>query len=263
MSERKRPVIAIDGPAGVGKSTLAKRLADALDFVRLDTGAMYRALALKALEADMDLDAGGALGVLARNSEITLEPMAHTTRVLLDGRDVTQRIRDADVSQAASRVSAHAPVREWMVSQQRLMGAGGGVVMEGRDIGTKVFPDAEVKIFLEANEQTRASRRWREEAAKTKEHYVTEVDENMPPEAEILRQLRERDERDRGRAASPLVAAEDAVVVDTTALDEDEVLAAVLKVIASRRPDLRVRRERGELLAQAEPLGPLGPRGES
>jgi cytidylate kinase len=241
----------------VGKSTLAKRLADSLDFVRLDTGAMYRALALKALEADMDLDAGAALGSLAVHSNIVLEPMAHTTRVLLDGQDVTQRVRDADVTQAASRVSVHPAVREWMVSRQRAMGASGGVVMEGRDIGTIVFPDAEVKIFLEASEQARAGRRWREEAGKTIEHYVTEVDKNMPPEEEILRQLRERDERDRTRAASPLRAAEDAVVVDTTALDEDEVLAEVLKVIASRWPELRVRRERGEL------SGPSAPRAES
>jgi CMP/dCMP kinase len=263
MSPRNRPVIAIDGPAGVGKSTLAKRLADALDFIRLDTGAMYRALALKALESDMDLDVGGPLGSLAQQTSITLEPMAHTTRVLMDGQDVTQRIRDADVTQAASRVSVHPAVRQWMVDRQRILGEKGGVVMEGRDIGTVVFPDAELKLFLEASEQARAGRRWREEAGKEIEHYVTQVDKNMPPEEEILRQLRERDDRDRSRAASPLHAAEDAVVLDTTALDEDAVLAEVLKVIASRWPDLPVRRARGERGEPLAPAGPAGPRGES
>jgi cytidylate kinase len=157
---RTRPVIAIDGPSGVGKSTLAARLALALRFTKLDTGAMYRALALKALEQDMDFDREAPLVALAETTAIALEPSTHATRVVLDTRDVSERIRDADVTQAASRVSVHPGVRRWMVARQRAMGEQGGVVMEGRDIGTVVFPDAEVKFFLDAAEEVRGERRF-------------------------------------------------------------------------------------------------------
>jgi cytidylate kinase len=230
---RQRPVIAIDGPSGVGKSTLASRLAQALDFTKLDTGAMYRALALKALESDMDFEQEGPLVSLAGNTKIVLEPMTHTTRVLVDGRDVTQRLREPDVTQAASRVSVHPRVRAWMVERQRALGAQGGVVMEGRDIGTVVFPDAEVKFFLDASETARAERRYLEETA---QRGATELSEE-----EVRRQIRDRDQRDRTREASPLVAAEDAVLLDTTALTLEQVLARSLEVIGSRFPGLAVR----------------------
>src|SRR5262249_39938224 len=153
-------VIAIDGPAGSGKSTLAARLARRYGYINIESGAMYRALALKAITQGVPLDDGQALGTLARQSRIDLLPGRESNQVLLDGKDVTERIRLQDVTSAASRVSVHPPVREWMVRCQQEMGAGGGIVMEGRDIGTKVFPQAEVKIFLDAAPEVRGTRRF-------------------------------------------------------------------------------------------------------
>jgi CMP/dCMP kinase len=254
-------VIAIDGPAGAGKSTVARRLAARLGYTYIDTGAMYRAVALWALRQSVDLSDMHRLDQLAQAAAIELD--SDQERVLLNDEDVTEAIRTPEVGLAASQIAAVPAVRRALVSKQRTFAERQNVVMEGRDIGTVVFPDAELKLFLEASEQARAGRRWREEAGKEIEHYVTQVDKNMPPEEEILRQLRERDDRDRSRAASPLHAAEDAVVLDTTALDEDAVLAEVLKVIASRWPDLPVRRARGERGEPLAPAGPAGPRGES
>src|SRR5271169_6111405 len=141
----RKLTIAIDGPAGAGKSTIASRLARKLGYVNLESGAMYRALALKAIDRDASFDDEDALVKLAENSRIQLEPTRGGNRTLLDGKDVSSRIRERDVTEAASRVSVHPAVRAWMVEHQREMGAGGGVVMEGRDIGTKVFPDADLK----------------------------------------------------------------------------------------------------------------------
>ena len=216
MSAKRKLVIAIDGPAGSGKSTIAARLAQKLGYVNLESGAMYRAMALKALEQQVSADDPEALRRLADSTVIQLHPQPDGNRVLLDGRDVSQRIREGDVTLAASRVSMHPAVREIMVARQRDMGALGGVVMEGRDIGTAVFPHADVKVFLDADARIRAERR------------VAQNGTHTPQEARrIVEDLVLRDQRDRTRAVSPLVAAPDAVILDTTHLSIDEVVAEV------------------------------------
>src|SRR5271166_5211147 len=220
-SQRKL-IIAIDGPAGAGKSTIASRLARKLGYVNLESGAMYRALALRAIEWDASFDDEAALLKLAEDSRITLDRSIGGHRVLLNGKDVSARIRERDVTEGASRVSVHPKVREWMVARQREMGLGGGVVMEGRDIGTKVFPDADLKIFLDADPVIREQRRLDQQRVR-----------GAPAET-IAAELRERDQRDRNRAASPLVAAEDAVVLDSTHMNEDEVLHRIEELVEQR-----------------------------
>lgn len=218
----RKLIIAIDGPAGAGKSTIASRLARKLGYANLESGAMYRALALKAIENDTSFDDEAALDQLAHNSKIKIEPTLGGNRVLLDGRDVTQRVREEDVSQAASRVSVHPKVRDWMVARQCELGVNGGVVMEGRDIGTKVFPDADVKIFLDADPVIREERRIQQQ------HSRGASAESMAAE------LRERDRRDRTRANSPLVPAKDATIIDSSSLTEDEVVRRVEALVAAK-----------------------------
>ncbi len=225
MSTRKI-IIAIDGPAGSGKSTLASRLARKLGYVNIESGAMYRALALKAIENDVAVNEEAALVKLAQDSDIDLEPRLDGNRVLLDGADVTERVREQDVTEAASKVSVHPRVRAWMVARQQQMGTEGGIVMEGRDIGTKVFPDAEVKIFLDAAPEVRGERRFKQDPVGVGERQ---------PEA-VLKELRERDQRDRTRATSPLVPAADAVVIDSTHMGIEEVVAQVEGIIEKRLP---------------------------
>jgi cytidylate kinase len=245
-ARRSRPIIAIDGPAGAGKSTLAAHLARRFGFLNLETGAMYRALALKAIENDYSFDDEGPLLVLAEATRIQLQPHLDGNRVLLDGMDVSRRIREADVTSAASRISVHPLLRAWMVKQQRALGVAGGVVMEGRDIGTAVFPDAEVKIFLDAAPEVRGNRRFRQ-VAPTEVTTARQTEARQRPNAEsaeqeratreaILEEMRERDRRDRNRAESPLRPAEDAVILDSTAMTLEEVLAAAEQIVAEHLP---------------------------
>jgi len=223
--------IAIDGPAGAGKSTVARRVAAMLGYLYLDSGAMYRAVALKALERKIPLENEARLEALALETHIALKaPTAEQeaaglkNRVFLDGREVTEDIRAAEVAQAASRLATIAAVRRVLVAAQQHAGQGGGVVMEGRDIGTVVFPEAELKIFLEASPETRAQRRWKEHQEKGDATTLLAV----------LQEVRERDKRDRERKVSPLVKAKDAVLVDNTAMGIDET-ARLIVFLADER----------------------------
>jgi cytidylate kinase len=221
-SKPRKLIIAIDGPAGVGKSTIASRLARKLGYANLESGAMYRALALKAILSDASFDEEATLAKLAQDSNIQLEPTSTGNRVLLDGNDVTQRVREADVTEGASRVSVHPQVRAWMVARQQEMGAQGGVVMEGRDIGTKVFPHADVKVFLDADPVVREQRRLQQQNLRGSAAQATAAE------------LRDRDQRDRTRAVSPLKPAADALVLDSTKMSEDEVLRKVEELVQSK-----------------------------
>jgi CMP/dCMP kinase len=236
---KRGPIIAIDGPAGAGKSTVARHLAHHFGLLNLETGAMYRAFALKAILADEDFDDGAALERLARDTQIRLEADRAGNRVLLDGNDVTERIRDSDVTQGASRVSVHPTIRSWLVDLQRELGRKGGVVMEGRDIGTVVFPDADVKVFLDASPEARSQRRYEQSAGasdlilRPASGYEQNAGarDGLPStdadRAAVSQELRERDERDRNRASSPLRPAPDAVVIDSTSLTLDQVLTRI------------------------------------
>lgn len=229
----RKVIIAIDGPSGAGKSTLARHLARHFDLLNLETGAMYRAFALKTLREHAPLDDPEALKTLADETTIQLEPTAEENRVLLDGEDVTGLLRNQIVTDAASRVSVFPAIRAWMVRLQQQMGANGGVVMEGRDIGTVVFPHAEVKIFLDAAPEVRGLRRYDqlEQSGHPPE---------MPPE-EVIRALRERDQRDRNRADSPLRPAPDAVLLDSTDMTLEEAVRAAEEIVESK---LHVREQR-------------------
>jgi cytidylate kinase len=219
---RQGLVVAIDGPAGAGKSTVAAYLARRFGLLNLETGAMYRALALKALRSGTAQDDCDAVLALTRETHIVLEPREGGNRVLLDGVDVTSDLRAPEVTTAASHVSVHGPVRAWMVSAQRAMGrsSASGIVMEGRDIGTVVFPDAAVKIFLDASVEARGDRRFAQAPAASGSREA------------VLNDMRERDSRDRTRVQSPLKPAEDAVHLDTTTLSLDEVLQRTEALVA-------------------------------
>jgi cytidylate kinase len=225
-----RIIVAIDGPAGAGKSTIARHLAAHFGLLNLETGAMYRAFGLKALRAALPLDESAALEALAADTAICLEPGDGDNRVLLDGEDVTGLIRNQTVTDAASRVSVFPAIRAWMVRQQQQLGTAGGLVMEGRDIGTVVFPQAEVKIFLDAAPEVRGLRRFDQLG-------LGSAKPPVQPE-EVIRDLRARDERDRNRADSPLKPAADAVLLDSTGLTLDETIAAAEAIVAARLEQL-------------------------
>lgn len=223
---RALPVVAIDGPAGAGKSTVARAVAERLGFAYVDTGAMYRAVALKCLRQGVPLEDADRATRVAQGARIEFAPGRDgAQRVLLDGEDVTRAIREHEVSDAASVVSAHASVRRLMVERQRELGRAGGVVMEGRDIQTNVFPDAEVKIYLSASTEERARRRAQD---------LQDSGLAVPPMAELLRSIEERDRRDSTRATAPLAPAPDAIVIDTDGMTVDEVVDAIVRLVGER-----------------------------
>ncbi len=215
-------MIAVDGPAGAGKSSASRALARRLGFGYVDTGAMYRAVGVLAAERGIDPDDAAALGRLVAGLDFELARDGE--RLLIGGRDLSAAIRRPEAGELASRVSTQPVVRQRLVALQRALGAAGGVVMEGRDIGTVVFPDARVKLYLTADPATRAARR----AAELRAAAAT-VDE-----AALARELAERDRRDAGRAHSPLRPAADAVVLDTTALTLEDVVEAMERVVRER-----------------------------
>jgi CMP/dCMP kinase len=217
-------IIAIDGPVGSGKSMLARRVAELLGYIYIDTGAMYRSVALKALRSGISLEAREHLTSLAGETRIDLRAQDGTQQVFLDGEDVTAAIRTPEVAQAASKVAVIPGVRLVLVAEQRRAGERGRVVMEGRDIGSVVFPDAHLKIFLTASPEIRAERRWHEQQQKGDRIDL----------ARTLDEIHERDRRDRERSASPLVRARDAVVVDSTAMEPEEV-ARLVVLLAKQR----------------------------
>ena len=232
----RKIIVAIDGPAGAGKSTIARHLARHFGLLNLETGAMYRAFALKALRAGVSLDESSGLERLAAETTIRLESSKleldkpesgeQENRVFLDDEDVTGLIRNQTVTDAASRVSVFPAIRAWMVHLQQQLAAEGGVVMEGRDIGTVVFPHAEVKIFLDAAPEVRGLRRYDQLGLKGS---IPEVQ----PE-EVIQDLRARDQRDRNRADSPLRAAPDAVILDSTNMTLEEVVQVAEDIVEAK-----------------------------
>lgn len=217
----RAPVIAMDGPGGAGKSTVARMVAERCGFQYIDTGAMYRAVALKVLRAGPDLGMARA-GEIARDCDIAFRRVEGRQHVWLDGEDVTAALRRPEVERLVPRVAALPEVRDALVAAQRRLGANGGVVMDGRDVGTCVFPDAEFKFFVTASASERAARRYRE--LRQRGAPVTRQ--------EVERELAERDRLDRERPVAPLVRAPDAIVVDTTGLSVDDVVAQVLSIVA-------------------------------
>lgn len=220
---RTRPVVAIDGPAGAGKTTVTRRLAEELGYLRLDTGALYRCVAYGCRQEGVGFDDAESAGAVARRLvadeaiELTLAPSGQ--RISLRGDDVTTAIRSNEMSQGASKVSAHPPVREALLELQRQLGREGGVVVEGRDIGTVVFPDAEIKFFLTASVRVRAQRR----------HAELEKRGDSTPIAMVEQEVRERDERDMRRPVAPLVQASDAELVDSSTQSIDDVVASLVQ----------------------------------
>jgi cytidylate kinase len=210
--------VTIDGPSGAGKTTVSILLAEVAGLVRIDTGAMYRAVALAARRAGIPWDDGPRLGEVARGMELSFRPVAGSGRVFLGGEDVSEAIRTPEMSMGASAVSAHVPVREALVAKQREMGEGGGVVLEGRDTGTVVFPDAEAKFFLDAAAAVRALRRYRELGPAGGQSFE-----------EVLSDVLRRDVQDSTREHSPLRVADGAVYVDTTTLSAGEVVECIVR----------------------------------
>ena len=221
---KKGYIIAIDGPSGAGKSTVSQRVAEKLGYLYLDTGAMYRAAGLKALRLKLDLDDPEAVKTIAPGLDLRLEAGRQGLRVLLDGEEVSEEIRRPEMGMAASKVSRHLAIRERLWELQRKLGEKGGVVAEGRDVGTVVFPRADFKFFVTASAEERAKRRYRELAAKG---FAVEYDS-------ILKEVQARDAQDSGRELAPLKSAPDAVQVDTTNLTLEQTVGKILQIIKER-----------------------------
>jgi CMP/dCMP kinase len=220
-----KPVVAIDGPAGAGKSTAARQLAARLGYLLVDTGALYRGVALAAFERGVDWEDGPALGALIEVMSLSFERDADgSMHLLLDGVDRAQDIRSPHISTGASRVSRHSEVRHALLGLQRKLGAAGGVVLEGRDIGTVVFPDADVKVFLTATDEARAARRHAE---------LRQAGHEVDTE-QVLREIRERDQLDSQRDIAPLRPAEDAVLLDTSGIDLPTVIERLETLVKQR-----------------------------
>ena len=219
----KRLVIAIDGPSGSGKSTVAQMVAAQLGYSFVESGAMYRAVALLALERGTDLHDGAALGRLAAEASIRFVPQSSGNRLFLGERDVTETVRTPEVTDASSMVSVHTAVRQELVARQRALGRDGGIVMEGRDIGTKVFPDADLKLFLDASAEIRSERRFRDIG-----------DSGEVTQVHVLQEMAERDRRDREREISPLVSAADSIYIDTSRIGTDEVVERILELVKNK-----------------------------
>ncbi len=220
-------IVAIDGPAGAGKSTVARALAQRFGLLNLESGAMYRAFALKALTQGIATADAPALELLTHATQVRLEPGDARNRVMLDGVDVTAQLRTPQVTAAASEVSVHPPIRRWLVGLQQAMGAQGNVVMEGRDIGTAVFPAAPVKIFLDASPEKRGERRY--EQTRSGDFAVPTATAVMPER--VLAEIRARDRRDRTRADSPLRPAPDAFIIDSTDLTLEQVIDRAAELV--------------------------------
>ena len=219
----KKIVVAIDGPAGAGKSTIAKLVAEKLGYAYIDTGAMYRSVAWKFLQTGKDFDED-RISTLAKTMVIEFKPEASVNRVFVDGAEVTDAIRSAEVTANVSRVAAIGAVREAMVAQQRRMGESGGVLMDGRDIGTVVFPKAQLKIFLTASVEERALRRYKELRVKGQDVDLAQLKEDIAS----------RDKQDSERAISPLRQAEDALLLDTSHMNIEQVTAKILQLVEEK-----------------------------
>ncbi|MGH9787682.1 MAG: (d)CMP kinase [Candidatus Acidiferrales bacterium] len=228
----KRIVIAIDGPSGVGKSTAARAVAQRLGYLYVDSGAMYRAVALRVWEEGINPLNVPAINALTAHVHVNLKPTDGGVRVLLDSRDVTDAIRRPEISQAASQCAMIPEVRRLLVAQQQRIGSSGGVVMEGRDIGSVVFPNAGLKIFLDAEPEERARRR-----------HEQHLEQGIESSLEMTRkEVEERDRRDRERAVSPLVQAPDAVYLDTTAMGAAEVVDVIVRLAEQKVEESKGRR---------------------